>query len=617
MKENEIEANVFVYHREWGVGRIIAIEADGQSVLVHFRNRPEHRMSREIALRSLNKLPNDGLEATLWNNPEIAHNWVRNGPLRLVAAALADAGGAGKPKDLQTRLQQLVLRDVNWNTWWRRIQPLVKQSPYFQVKNGSYILVGNASNVPEEMPLTPSRRVTPGGQRLKIRKPASSREWIEWLLGPRDIVPPGNVPAQVVLDILDVLPAGMLEGASQRLLSGLRVVLQGKRIPSTQALTTWVEAITQLTSRWGEGSLSDSMQMLPRNLAEFTAELLGQSRHNVFARKFLPVLISIVQKGDGAAQEVVRGLIASLHAKSGAALELLQGLTDALPETTRRLFLKKVVREVFQVGVPEHQHLVLHAVNERYHDYLLEYLSLLAVDGQISADRVVEAFWGEWPTRQKANRLDYLKSLLIVAMLLDAAAEPLHPQMIDEFRSALREQDQTLAASIVAKLVGAAKEEILQTRHELEQRLSHEVETRNTQLLEKQQEIERIHRTVDDLQQEIARRREEAQLEIRRDILLAIGEILQILSEKDKKSTDLISDVEAGLSLALHAGGAEVLGRKGQVVTYDPRLHWAEQGLDQGTSVVIMAPGVRVRGDQLEDLILLKARVAKREPGNK
>ena len=616
MKENEVEANVFVYHREWGVGRIIAIEADGQSVLVQFRNRPEHRMSREIALRSLDKLPNDGLEATLWINPEAAYSWVRNGPLRLVAATLADARGAGKPKDLQTRLQQRVLRDVNWSTWWKRIQPLVKQSPYFQVKNGSYTLVGNASDIPEEMPPTPSRRVTPGGQRPKIRKSASSREWIEWLLGPLDIGPPGNVPAQVVLDILDVLPDGMLEGASQRLLSGLRVVLQSKRIPSTQALTTWVEAITRLSSRWDESALSGSMQTLPRNLAEFTVELLGQSRHKVLATKFLPLLISIVQKSDGAAQEVVRGLIASSQARSGASLELLHRLTDVLPETTRRLLLKKVVREVFQVGASEHQHLMLQAVNEKDHDYLLEYLALLAVDGQISADRVVEAFLGEWPARQKANRPASLKSLLIVAILLDAAAEPLHLQMIDEFRSALREQDQTLAAPIVAKLVGVAREEILQTRRELEERMSREVETLNTQLSEAQKEIGMVRRCAGDLQIEIAQRREESQLEIRRDMLLSIGEVLQIVSKKDKKLVDLISDVQAGLSLALRAGGAEILGRVGQVVSYDPKLHQSDKNLDQGASVIITAPGVRIDTGRLGDLVLLKACVAEREQEN-
>jgi len=617
MKENEIEANVFVYHREWGVGRIIAIEADGQSLLVQFRNRPEHRMLRERALQSLDKLPNNGLEATLWTNPEAAYSWVRNAPLRLVAAALADARGAVKPKYLQTRLQQRALRDVNWSTWWKRIQPLVKQSPYFRVKNGLYTLVGNASDVPEEMPPARSRRVAVGGQRPKKRKLASPKEWIEWLLGARDIFPPGNVPAPVVLDILDVLPAGMLEGASQRLLSGLRFLLEAKRAPSTQALMIWVEAITRLTGRWSESSLSDSVQTLPRNIVEFAAELLSHPRHRVFAREFPAVLIPIVQKGDGAVQEVVRSLIASLQARPTVSVELLQTLTAVLSEMARGLFLKKVVREVFQVGAPEHQHLVLQAINERDRDYLLEYLCLLVVDEQIPADKVVETLCREWLPTQETKRHVSLKSLLVAGMLLGDVVKALHSLMTDGFRSAIREQGDTIADHVVSMLAGIAREEISKTRYELEERLRHEVEAANKQLLGKQGEIERAHRTIIDLQQEIKRRREEAQLDIRRDMLLAIGEVLQILSKKDERSADLIADAEAGLSLALKAGGAEVLGLVGQAVSYDPRLHQSDKTLREGVSAVVTAPGVRIGTGHVGDLVLLKARVVEKGQGDR
>lgn len=612
MKETEIEANVFVFHQEWGAGRIIAIEADGQALLVQFRNRPDHRMLRERALQSLDRLPNDGLEATLWTNPETVYSWVRNAPLRLVAAALADARGAVKPKYVQTRLQQRALRDVNWSTWWKRIQPLAKQSPFFQVRNGLYTLVGNASDVPEEMPPARLKLIAPSGQHPKTRKLASPKEWIEWLLGPRDIVPPGNIPAQVVLDILDVLPAGMLEGACHRLLSGLSVVVERKRAPSTQALTVWAEAITKLTSRWSESSPSDSTQALLGNLAEFAAQLLGRPRHRVFAREFPAVLIPIVQKGDGAAEQVARGLVTALQTRSRSALELLQVLADALSETARRLFLKKVVREVFQVGTPDHQHLVLRAINEGERDYFLEYLALLAVDGQIPANRVVEALRGKWLPRQETKRRISLRSLLVTGMLLSDAEEALHPLVTDGFRSAIREQADTAADPMVSVLTSIAREEISKTRYELEQRLRHEVETVNKRLLEKQGEIERVQRTITDLQQEIKRRREEAQLDIRRDMLLVIGEALQMLSKKDEKSTDLIADVEAGLSIALQAGGAEVLGQVGQAVSYDPRLHQSDKTLREGVSVVVTAPGVRVDTGHLGDLVLLKARVAEK-----
>lgn len=48
MRENELEVNAFVYHRDWGVGRIAALEDNGQWVLADFRDRTGHRMAREI-----------------------------------------------------------------------------------------------------------------------------------------------------------------------------------------------------------------------------------------------------------------------------------------------------------------------------------------------------------------------------------------------------------------------------------------------------------------------------------------------------------------------------------------------------------------------------------------
>lgn len=618
MKENEIEAKVLVYHREWGVGLIKALEDDAQWVLVDFRGRPEHRMLREIALRSLTKLPNDGLEATLWNNPETAYNWVKNGPLRLVAAALADAGGAGKPKDLEARLQQRVLRDVKWSTWWKRIQPLLKESHHFNVKEGEYILVKNASDVPAELPSTPLKRVTLGGQRSsKTRKLVSSKQWIKWLLAGTDLIPPANAPPQVLLEILDALPSEMLESVSKRLLSGFHLILQGKRTLHARTLETWVLAITQLSNRWIDSSPSTPMQILFESFVRITADLLRQPRYKTVAKDFLQVLVANVQKNDRAVQGIAHGLAVLFQTGSGGAAELLRSLSDQLPDNTmRKLLTRKVAGEVFQAGTPEQHRLVLQAVNERDRDYLFEYLSSLAIDGQILADSVVEVFRREWLTAQKATRPASLNSLLITAMLLGDAAKPLRPLLKDGFRSAIDEQKNTIADTVVAMLADIAREEILKTRSELEQRIHHEVGAVNTQLLEAQREIERIRRTADDLQQQLARQREEAQLEIRRDMLLAIGEILQIMTRKDKKPADLISDMEAGLSLALHAGGAEILGQVGQRVSYDPRLHQVDGNFDQGESVVIIAPGVRIHSGQLGDLILLKAHVAREEQGN-
>ena len=616
MKENEIELNAFVYHKEWGVGRIVALEGDGQWVLVDFRGRPKHRMTREIALRSLSRLPDDGLEASLWNSPDTARIWAKKRPLRLVAAALADAGGTAKAKDLQTCIEQHL--DTKWNTWWKRIQPLVKQSPYFHMKEGSYVISGNPSDVPEEaLPTRVGRRTTAEPKSSRTHKVASSREWIKWLLTDIDSAPPAKSPAPVVFDILDALPAEMLEGINRRLLYGLRFVLEAQPRPSVRILAGWVDAISRLSNRWIQSSSPGFLKALPEQLVRFTADLLDKPRHRTFAGQVLPVLAAIAEKNDQLARGIGDCLVSLLQAGSRGAAELFRGLVDKLPETARRLLSREVIRKVFQTGTPEQQYLALNAVNDRDRGYLLEYLALLMVDGQIPVERVVEAFRGEWLAIQGAVQVTSLRSPLLGAMLLGAAAEPLHLQIEDAFRLAIREKEQSLTDPVIAMLVHTAREEVLHTRRELEQRLHNEVDNYNARLSEAHAEIERMRRNTDDLQQQVARRREEARLEIRRDMLVAIGEVLQIMSVKDRKPANLTADIEAGLSLALRAGGAEVLGCVGEEVPYDSRRHQAERAIDEGTPVVVVAPGVLVRGGQRGELILLKARTTTKDQGTK
>jgi hypothetical protein len=359
MKENEIEANVFVYHREWGVGQIMMIEADGQWLFVHFRDQSERRISRGIALQSLNRLPNDGLEAILWNNPETAHNWVKNGPLRLVAAALADGGGAGKPKDLQARLQQRVLRDIQWGAWWKKTQPALKESSYFQSKGGEYILTTRVSDVPIEPLPTRLKRVTVGGKKSsKTRKPASPKEWIRWLFTRVGLAPPTNTPPQFLLDILEALPNEMLDGVSQQLLSGFRLVLQRKPMPTSRALGAWVSTIEELSNRWMESSLPASLPMLSESLVKLAVDLLRRTKNETLARHFLQILVTNLQRNDLALQGVANGLKVLFQTEPGAVMELMHDFSEQLPDAVRKPLVRRVASGLFREGTPEQQHLL-------------------------------------------------------------------------------------------------------------------------------------------------------------------------------------------------------------------------------------------------------------------
>ena len=104
-----------------------------------------------------------------------------------------------------------------------------------------------------------------------------------------------------------------------------------------------------------------------------------------------------------------------------------------------------------------------------------------------------------------------------------------------------------------------------------------------------------------------------SRLELRQDMLLIVGELLQTVSRKQDSGASA-GDVEAGLALALRAGGAEPLGTVGEIVDFDPELHQPEGNAPGRGPVRVVAPGVVYRGSTLGDQVLLKAQV-KHEAG--
>ena len=122
-----------------------------------------------------------------------------------------------------------------------------------------------------------------------------------------------------------------------------------------------------------------------------------------------------------------------------------------------------------------------------------------------------------------------------------------------------------------------------------------ELRTAHAAELERErQEQERLRQQARDLDAELRAKRQESRLEIRKDMLLAIGEVLQIVARHNGSIDELSKNVEAGLTLALRAGGAELL--------------------DDAPRGTVVAPGVIVRGGDHGDLVLLPAKV-KHEAG--
>ena len=139
------------------------------------------------------------------------------------------------------------------------------------------------------------------------------------------------------------------------------------------------------------------------------------------------------------------------------------------------------------------------------------------------------------------------------------------------------------------------------------------LESHQAELEQERQEQERLRRQVRERNAELAANREESRLELRQDMLLVMAELLQAVPGWNSLD-DAVRDVEAGMALALGAGGAELLESPGQQVEYDVLLHNAEGKVNTGDRVRVVAPGVIYRGGMHGDRVLLKAQV-KHEAG--
>ena len=137
-----------------------------------------------------------------------------------------------------------------------------------------------------------------------------------------------------------------------------------------------------------------------------------------------------------------------------------------------------------------------------------------------------------------------------------------------------------------------------------EQRLSHEA-----RLEELRREAGRLTDQNKTFRALMESGREESRFEVRKDMLLEIGDILQRTYRPGKNPEDRLEEVAARLPIALKEGGAEPLGTVGDTVPYDSRFHHSEVGISLGTMVYLSTPGVVVRGRTTSDRVILKADV--------
>lgn len=545
------------------------------------------------------------LTLTLLDGPESANGraakgpkfeaWAKNSPLKLAAVALASCGGTGTDKQIREKLEGRAPLSPNWGSWWKRTQSKLGNLPdHFRVSesggDNNYALVSDVEAVPPD---------------LAKKKTATLSDWKVWLSSDVHGPAPGRFPTRAVANGLTKWPERSVEQALLRVILSSEEALSYGGI-SAQAAEGWLRAVAQASLRWREVGGSDPRGYTAARVGEVLARLARAAGDRTPQELLL-------QAGalDGTTDAWRRGFLAGMWEafEDEDARELYRASSQVLGRQARGDLARHIALAAFgaesSAGREAQLDRLLDTLPEDERIRLLE--EIIARASVAQREGILAYLDGS----HHAAGADNLRLRVMAALVLGSGgqgklaartswelAESLtSPDAYGPEIKALYENTAARVQAIMAFNAGNVEE--LKENHE-------------TQLERERQEQERLRQQVRERNAELAANREESRLELRQDMLLAVGEVLQFVSSNAERE-GLGSDVAAGLALALRAGGAEPLGVAGERVAYNPEEHSASEEISESETVKIVAPGVVYRGGTFGDRILLKA-LAKREP---
>ena len=587
MTDSSIRPGALVWYAAKGLGRVK--ELDG-SPSVLFWSDEESGTTQNIPFPLLTLLSTDIPDVKPCETVRELDGWAKKSPIKLVALALSACGGSGTHSDIREKLNGRAPLSPNWGAWWKRTQTkLIELPSHFQITDTDgitqYKLLSGVADVPPDW---------------SGPKSASVPDWKNWLSSGAHEHPPGRFPTKPVTEALAKWPESTIEQTLIRIAVAAEEILFEGEI-SSQVAEGWLRAVAQAAIRQRETGGQDTRGYLAARVGELLARLAR------FA-------------GDGNSQDLVL--------RAGA----LEGQTDAW----RRGFVAGMW-EAFEGDDAREMYRKSSAVlGRRARAELARQLAIAAIDPGFSPrrnselDRLLDMLPEDQRTQilqemiasatpgQKDGVLDYMANSrhasgpehldlrMIAALALDDETSDFADQTSGELFGVLEEPEK-YGASVKALFLGASRNicEVRSTAQIQVQKLN---ESHEAQLRQERQEQDRLRRQTQALDSELNSRRKESRLEIRLDMLLAVGEVLQsvYLSKGGEEST---GNVAAGLTLALQAGGAELLERPGDTVSYSHQWHITKGDLPESAAVKVLAPGVIVRGGIHGDRVLLKAQV--------
>lgn len=119
----------YVMHRNWGVGKIVSISENGDSIYVDFRDKKNHKLSIQMAITSLKPLKQEHIWVRYYENKEEIQELFQNDLAGFIRDMLKSYDNVMTTGDLKQELIGEFIKAEEWSKWWQKAKQALKQDP--------------------------------------------------------------------------------------------------------------------------------------------------------------------------------------------------------------------------------------------------------------------------------------------------------------------------------------------------------------------------------------------------------------------------------------------------------------------------------------------------------
>ncbi len=119
----------YAYHNTWKLGKIL--EMDSENIVIHFSDKPDHRMSVQMALQSLMPVTKDHLYVLQYEDPEYVNKLFKDDFIQFFEVLIKSYGGTILLEDIKHEIIPTYVSEKGWSKWWSKARTKIKRNPHF------------------------------------------------------------------------------------------------------------------------------------------------------------------------------------------------------------------------------------------------------------------------------------------------------------------------------------------------------------------------------------------------------------------------------------------------------------------------------------------------------